>query len=264
MNKIKIGKLEISQLIIGGNPFSGFSHQTIEKDLEMKKYYTVARIKETLKNAESLGVNTHISRADNYVMRYLLEYWGEGGTIQWIAQTCPELGDIEGGIKNAIGNGAKGCFIHGGTMEYLFAQNKIDCINGIIKVIKDSGLIAGVAGHDPKVFKWAEENINVDFYMMSHYNPESRDKIPSHVSGVIEVFSNEDRQLMMDTISKITKPVIHYKVMAGGRNDPIDTYKNLSKVMKGNHAVCIGIYTKENANMIAENVKLLEENIKIR
>jgi len=44
----------------------------------MKKYYTVARIKETLKSTESLGVNTHIGRADNYVMRYLFEYWGEG------------------------------------------------------------------------------------------------------------------------------------------------------------------------------------------
>lgn len=264
MDKIKIGRLEISKLIIGGNPFSGFSHQTIEKNLEMKKYYTVARIKETLKNAESLGVNTHISRADNHVMRYLLEYWDEGGTIQWISQTCAELRDIEGGVKNAIGNKAKGCFIHGGTMEYLFAQNKIHCIHGIIKIIKDAGLITGVAGHDPKVFKWAEENINVDFYMMSHYHPERRDKNPNHTSGVIEVFSNADRQLMMDTISKITKPVIHYKVMAAGRNDPIDTYKYLSKVMKRNHAVCIGIYTKDNANMIAENVKLLEENIKIR
>jgi hypothetical protein len=103
---------------------------------------------------------------------------------------------------------------------------------------------------------------------MSHYNLESRDKILNHVSGVIEVFSNEDRQLMMDTISKITKPVIHYKVMAGGRNDPIDTYKNLSKVMKGNHAVCIGIYTKENANMIAygENLGLLQliKNLNIK
>jgi len=125
-----------------------------------------------------------------------------------------------------------------------FCAEKIDFINGIIKVIKDAGLIAGVAGYDPNISKWAEENINVDFYMKSHYNPESRVKIPGHVPGVIKVFSIEDRQLMMDTISKITKPVIHYKVMAAGRNDPIDTYKNLSKVMKG-HAICISFIRKK-------------------
>jgi len=61
LGAIKIGHLTVSRLIIGSNPFSGFLHQGEEKDLEAKCYYTVARIKQTLKQAEELGINTFIS-----------------------------------------------------------------------------------------------------------------------------------------------------------------------------------------------------------
>jgi len=92
MQQVHIGGLSVSRLIIGGNPFSGFSHQGSARDEEMKHYYTTERIKATLHEAERVGINTHIGRADHHVMRFLLEYWDEGGTLQWIAQTCPELG----------------------------------------------------------------------------------------------------------------------------------------------------------------------------
>jgi len=58
----------------------------------------------------------------NAYIRVLLEYWNEGGVIQWIAQTCPELGSISRGIENAISEGAKVCFIHGGQMDFLLEQ----------------------------------------------------------------------------------------------------------------------------------------------
>lgn len=262
MRKIKIGNIEVSRLIIGANPFSGFSHQTPQKDLEMKKYYTVAKIKETLKKAETLGITTHISRADHHVIRYLMEYWDEGGKVQWIAQTCPELGEVEHAIRNAIAGDAKGCFIHGGTMEYLLAQGKIGCVPDLIKIIKDAGLAAGVAGHNPKIFEWAEKNIDADFYMCAHYNPSNREKVARHVTGCDERFHDEDRQKMIETINKIKRPIIHYKVLAAGRSDPEKTFEFLSKVVKFNHAVCLGIYTKDKASMIEENVKLAEKYLK--
>lgn len=53
--QIKLGNLAVSKLMLVGNLFSGFSHQTPEKDWEMKLYYTAARIKETFRQAEPLG-----------------------------------------------------------------------------------------------------------------------------------------------------------------------------------------------------------------
>ena len=98
---VRIGKETFSKLIIGGNPFSGFSHQSPAKDDQMRHHYTTARIRETLLAAERLGITAHISRADHHVMRYLMEHWDQGGKMQWIAQTCPEVGSIERAISNA-------------------------------------------------------------------------------------------------------------------------------------------------------------------
>ncbi|MDH4180027.1 MAG: hypothetical protein OEV33_05905, partial [Armatimonadota bacterium] len=170
IEKVKLGDLEVSRLIVGGNPFSGFSHWSAAGDSEMKHYYTAARIKETYREAERLGVNTHIGRADNHVVRVLVEYWDEGGAIQWIAQTPPEYGGPEPGIRKAIATGAKAVFIHGGQTDNMRIHGRLEETIPAINMIHDAGLPAGVAGHLPEIFEWAEEHLDCDFYMCSHYN----------------------------------------------------------------------------------------------
>ena len=123
---VRIGKEMFSKLIIGGNPFSGFSHQSPARDDQMRHHYTTTRIREALTQAEQLGITAHISRADHHVMRYLMEHWDQGGKMQWIAQTCPEVGSIERAISNAIGGHAKACYIHGGVMDNLVATGQTE------------------------------------------------------------------------------------------------------------------------------------------
>ena len=84
--------LDVSRFIIGGNPFSGFSHQSRERDEEMLNYYTADRLKETLRRGEAIGLTTTIMRSDLHVHRLLREYYNEGGTLQWIAQVGADSG----------------------------------------------------------------------------------------------------------------------------------------------------------------------------
>ena len=49
---VQLGSLTASRFILGGNPSSGFSHQGVERDREMRRYYTAERIKATWKEAE--------------------------------------------------------------------------------------------------------------------------------------------------------------------------------------------------------------------
>ncbi len=259
LGTVKIGKLNVSKLILGGNPFSGFSHHSRERDLEMKNYYNVAQIKKEFSIAEELNVNTFLGRADHHVMRTLLEYWNEGGKIQWIAQTCPGVGQVEMGIFNALEGNAKACYIHGGQMEYMMAQNDLNKVPRYIKSIKRKGMAAGVAGHDPRVIEWAEENLDVDFYMCSYYHPTNRGKNPKHEPGVNEYYNEEDRDYMVKLIQGLSKPAIHYKVFAAGRNDPKEAFEYVAKYLRPQDAVCIGIYTKEMPNMLEEDLKLLEQ-----
>ena len=92
MESVRIGGVEVSRLLLGSNPFSGFSHQGVERDREMVRHYTVARVKETLFDAERLGITGLVARTDQRVVRVLVEYRDEGGRLKWLAQTCPGVG----------------------------------------------------------------------------------------------------------------------------------------------------------------------------
>lgn len=259
---IEIGGLSVSRLMIGGNPFSGNSHQNPEEDLAMRRFFTTQRIKDTLKQAEGLGINTLIARADHHIMRVLLEYWDEGGGIQWLAQTCPEVGTISRGVQNAIAGGAKACYVHGGVMDFLLANNQLEEIPEAVAMIREAGLPAGVAGHNPAVFEWAEDNLEVDFYMCSYYNPTSRDENAEHISGRAEWFRAEDRERMAGSIKNLSKPAIHYKIMAAGRNDPREALAFVARHLRPGDAVCVGVYPQDHPRMLEEDLWLLEENLR--
>lgn len=259
LDRITIGELSISRFMLGSNPFSGFSHQGVEADERMIHYYTTARIKQTLREAEAVGINMLIARADHHVMRLLMEYWDEGGTLQWIAQTCPELGPIEEGVANAIKGGACACYVHGGVTDYLLAQGKTDEIPPALAMIHDAGLPAGIAGHNPAVFRWAEETgLDADFYMCCYYNPSSRDENAEHVHGAREWFREEDRAVMVETIAGLSRPAIHYKVLAAGRNDPAEAFAFVAQHLRPQDAVCVGVCTEDRSDMLREDVALLE------
>lgn len=259
MNTICIGDRQVSRFILGTNPISGFSHQSVETDQRMVGWFTPDRTRALLQDAESLGVNTVIARTDPNVMRFMREYWDEGGKMVWFAQTCPPEGPPEMCIERAIGGGAVACHLHGGYMDHCLAQGNLDQIPGLIAAIRSAGLIAGVAAHDPKVIEWAEDHVDVDYYMCCYYNSMHRDKNPEHVHGAREWFWPEDREIMTRLIQRLSKPAIHYKILAAGRNEPPEAFAYAAEAMRPNDAVCVGVYTEHNPNMLREDVELLEK-----
>jgi len=259
MQTIMLGALEASRFILGSNPFSGFSHQGADMDREMTDYFTVERIKTVLHQAEQAGVTTLIARSDRHVIRMLREYWNEGGAIKWIAQTCPGVGPSDRVAGMAIDGGASAGFIHGGIMDFSLANDNFDDAHAGIKTFHSANLPVGVAGHNPKVFEWSEKNIDVDFYMCCYYNAAHRDKNPEKVKGQPEWFLEEDRKIMTELIQSLSRPVIHYKVLAAGRNEPADAIAFAAKAMRKGDGVCIGVYPKDNPNMIADNVQIFEQ-----
>lgn len=254
---VTMAGMEVSRFIIGGNPFSGFSHRTSEMSEAQRHFFTTEKIKETLREAESLGVNTHLARADHHVMRYLLEHWDQGGKIKWFAQTCPELGPPQRGARNGIAGGAAAVYVHGGVTDNLLAQGRLDETVDVITMIHDAGLPAGVAGHNPAVFEWAEEHLDVEFYMCSYYNPSRRDRDPEHREGARETWLDSDRERMVETIAGLGRPVIHYKVLAAGRNDPAEALAFVARHLRENDAVCVGIYQEHKPDMLREDIDLV-------
>lgn len=248
MPMVPLGSLTVSRLVLGGNPFSGNSHWSAERDAAMKHWWTVARIKDCLREAEGLGVNALLARGDNHIQRLLLEYWDEGGAIQWIAQTAPERKSVEANIRQICGTGAKACYLHGGMADGIFRDGDPEQMRDWIALIRELGMVAGLASHNWAYPLRAEEmDLGCDFYMCCFYDLYGR-------RG--EHYEDEDRVAMCETIRRIDKPCIAYKIMAAGRNEPEAAFEFAFANIKPTDPVCVGVYTEHHPDQVRANVAL--------
>ena len=253
----RLGSAIVSRLIVGGNCFSGFSHASAAMDKAMRDYYTVAKIKETLAQCERAGVNTFFGRADNHVLRIMNEYWNEGGKIQFFAQTAPERPDTSGVIAQVAEYGAAGCYLHGGETDDLHDANNADRLRKLIDEIKARGMVAGVAGHNPRTHLWAQDqNVPIDFHMLCFYNISGR-RGKQTASDEFEKFDDRDRQAALAVRKQLTRPCVAYKVLAAGRNDPEAGFRYAFENLRPADAINVGMYTAEKPAMIQENARLV-------
>ena len=262
MRKAQIGNATVSGLTIGGNPFSGFSHQGKERTDEMLAFYTDDQIKATLRASEEAGIDTFFGRTDDHIFRILRGYWDGGGSIQWFAQICTERGKPDvwrDWVKGAAELGATGAYLHGGVVDNWHASGEHDNFHEAVALMRSLELKAiGFAGHKPDAHGWIRDNLEVDFQMCSYYNPSDRSKSAHHVSEG-EKWHEEDRQLMLDMISSITTPVVHYKIFAGGNRPIIDGFEKLGNAIKENDICCVGMFLGDDPEMITKNVSLFEQ-----
>jgi hypothetical protein len=259
MQTVNIGGHEVSRLILGSNPFSGFSHQGTDRDREMVEYYTVERIIEEMRRAEKVGINTIIARGDKKIRQVMKDYWQAGGTLQWFCQTCPEMGDpAEKNIDEAAEAGARAVHVHGGYMDAHVDREDYDPLYEAIERIRSYGLSAGVAGHKVSTLQWAVDHLDVDYFMCSYYNPIRRSGSGEHQHGSQEVYMPEHREAMTGLIATLPKPAIHYKVMAAGRHDPEEAFAYVAQHLRDGDACCVGVYSGDNENMVAENAETLQ------
>jgi len=261
LQKVRLGPVEVSRLAIGGNPFSGFSHQGGERDRQMRGYYTAERIKEALRKAEAAGINTFFGRADNHVMRLLEEYWDEGGTIQWFAQTASERPDFLRNIATAAGGGAKGCYLHGGQTDYYWARGETERFRQALERMRSLGVASGFAGHRPEPHEWISANLDADFQLTCYYDPTSRADAPDHVPSDEEKFDPAHRDRMAETIRALKCPAVHYKVLAAGRTDVREAFQYVAGVARPQDVVLVGFFLGDDADMIAKTVALFEETV---
>ncbi|MBI3920446.1 MAG: hypothetical protein HY318_03420 [Armatimonadetes bacterium] len=255
--QILIGDESVSRLIVGGNPFSGVSHKGSELDWEMRAWYTSARIKDVFRRCEECGINTFIGRGDKHIMRLLLEYWNEGGKIQWICQTAPEHASTEGNIHEIALFKPTAIYLHGGVMDNMVEKGQAEEIRAQLGLIHELGLPAGIAGHRPetheKVLDW---NLETDFHMVCLYNLTGRmGKV--HVVDDVEPYFEEDREIALNLIADFPKPCIAYKVLAAGRRDPRLVLPEVYRRIKPDDAVLIGFYEKDHPGQVEETAELV-------
>ena len=236
----KLGDLEISRLIIGGNLVAGYAHarDLIYGNTLFKNYFTDAKIMETLQLAEEAGINAVILNnltRDMKPVNVLRRFWNEyGGKLHWIAQCNPQSTDIKTNIRMAIDNGASAAFIQGGIADGWVEHDRVDLIGDVVQFIQENGLPAGVGSHSLRTPKAVENaGINPDFYMktLHHHNYWSAQL--DEVKGDFYATSQKSHDNMWCTdpqetiafMKQVKRPWIAYKVLAAGAIHPTDGFK---------------------------------------
>ena len=263
---INLGPLQVTRLIIGGNPFRGNSHLSKAMSDDMASYFTVARIKKALHHAEAAGINTVQARGDVLILQCIREYWDEGGTMQFIVQTASELRDLPGHVRHLARFGAKAIYVHGTYTDARFLEGDMSPVRDLLREIKDTGVQAGLGTHIPAVIDQAEgEGWEADFYMTCLYNLSVRPRQSAIVSGVQEeeVFDHEDKWKMFPRIRATEKPCLAFKVLGASRLcDSQDTVRKAFKTalsnIKPSDAMVVGMFPKYR-DQIRENAKMVRE-----
>ena len=264
---ISLGSHKVTRLIIGGNPFSGNSHISAAVDAEMESYFTVANIKKALFRSEECGINTMQVRGDRHIFRLIQEYRGEGGKLQWIAQTASEVQPYEGNIRQIVKYDPIAIYHHGTLTDSLFKAGKYDELQQRLQVIRDSEKLVGLGTHMPEVIAFAEEQQwDLDFYMACVHNISKINRISSAITGVSNVdepFDDEDRALMYQTIRATKKPCLAFKILAAGRkcDAPKTVHTAFNEAftnIKPIDAVVVGMYPKKQ-DQVYENTKWVSE-----
>lgn len=241
---VKLGTLEVSRIILGANPFHGFSHGN-PQGKGMKEWYTDERIKAVLDDAAEWGMTSVWSMPYPRWIKLWKEYKDNGGKLPgWIGQ--PDAGGEDGmkaHIKACIDNGAKAVCIQGIQCDNMMRHKRYDGLKAWLNQIKDAGLPAGMASHDGTSHLAAEDQkLPTDFY--------------HQCLGVPENYTGKFREEPLETMRKIAKPVMGYKVLGAGRLKPAEAIPYVIKNIKPIDGIVVGVYPNNNPNEIREDVEL--------
>jgi hypothetical protein len=237
----RLGKLEVSRLICGGNLISGFAHSRdlIYVSPLLKHYFTDAKVIDTLQHCERQGINTAILRLDDDTVRLLNGYRREcRGRIQWIAQVKLPANDPFVEINRAVDEGAVAVFIHGGVGDDLVQQGRIGDLAKALEAIRQRGVVAGIAGHSIEVPKAVERaGFKPDFYMktFNSKNYWSAGPLPRNDS-VWEETPEATKAFM----AEIDCPWVAYKVLGAGAIHPEQGFRYAFD--NGADFICVGMF----------------------
>ena len=274
--KGKLGKYEISRLIMGGNMIVGYAHS---RDLLyvsslFKAYNTDRKVFETISLCEQAGINC--INSSFVAMPRILRYRKlTGSKIKIIVQVHinEKADDIYENASIAIDNGVDIVQLHGAWSDRLVRDNQLDVIEKMLQRIRSNGVVAGLCAHTIDTLFTCEANgIIPDYYMktMHHDNYWSahprENRQPFEVDG--HLFS--DHNMFHDNcfcpfpdrtaefVNRARVPVIGFKTLAAGAIRPEDGFRWAFE--NGADFICVGMFdfqAVEDVNICIDTLKNL-------
>lgn len=249
--------LKLTRLLIGANPFGGFSHQNRERDVEMRTWSTPERIIETWERAARAGINAFVTNNETeHVINTTARYLAEGGPMQWIAQVnCNKSKNMEEALEKVVAIGARAAYLHGGFTDHCYAERDEARLRSAIRHGQSLGLPMGVAGHSPAAHDWVDSLDLVDFHVVCFFNCGSL-----HFGGGDKFWLGDVFEAVR-CIQRLEKPCIGYKIMGAGRLDPKMAFEYAYGNLKPGDVVNVGMHRGDRDDMVEVNVALAEATL---
>lgn len=234
--KGKIGNLEVSRVLLGGNLLTHYTHS---RDLRYvynltAKYNTAEKILETLAVAEENGINTLSIHVVPAALNTLKKHRERGGKMQWIvcptAKITDDMAGYEKQLNQLVDDGTDAIYLWGVRGDQLAGQKRIDLIGKAVELAKKRGVPSGVGAHDLNVIKECEKaGIPADFYIKTlHHHKYPTSPKPEEITKPINEIpgywcSNPEETIAF--MKTVEKPWIAFKVMAAGAISPTSAFK---------------------------------------
>ncbi len=265
--KVRFKDHDITRLLIGSNPFYGYSHFSPLLDNFMREFMTQDRRIEILKSAERAGINTWQVHYNDPTVEDWKCYRAEGGRMNVLLladfdlmknwKLLPEIAKLK-----PIGVGH-----HGNRTDERFRKGQMNIVHDFTKAVHDAGMPAGVSMHNPAVLAYIEEHgWDVDYYMTCMYRvsrtpEETREEIGEAPLG--ESFLEKDPERMTAMVRQTSKKCFAFKVLGAGRNitrpETIEAaFRFVLTHIKPQDAVIVGMCPKFK-DEITENVALVRK-----
>jgi hypothetical protein len=251
----KIGDVDVSRLLLGGNLLTHYTHS---RDLKYvyslaKHYNTEEKILETLALAEDCGVNTLAIHNVRWSIETLKKHRQRGGKMQWI--TCSNHAMRRGWdaqereVQQLVDDGADIIYISGVDCDWLTSQQQVDLIGRAVDSVKFHGLPCGVGAHRLEVIVECEKaGLDSDFYVKTFHHHNYPSAKLEHDS--MWCYQPEE---VIGVMRDVKKPWIAFKVMAAGAIPPQAAFRYAFE--NGADFVLAGMFDFE----IAEDVRIAKE-----
>lgn len=276
MKQVEFLGHKISKLIVGDNPFTG--HSYIEEQIsgqDMLNYYTAENIKKALARMEELGYTGMLPLANPYIVRVIQEYCAANDSkLQFIWQPYMAMNQ-QVSIRSLQALNTIGIYHQGTTTDYNYEMGNIDLIKDNIKMYRDLGVPVGIGTHIPELIARAEEeDWGADFYMacMQNARRNRRGEASGFLTGKSKahlIFYPEDRPIMLETLKQVQKPIIAFKIFAGGqmfigksaeerRQIIKGVYEEVFTALKPNDIATLGVFQRD-FDQLQENAEIFNE-----
>ncbi len=246
--KVRFRDRELTRLIIGSNPFYGYSHFNGILDRCMREWYTPARRVEVLHHCERTGINTWQVHYNDPCIEDWNRYRAEGGKMNVIVLADFALMKDYSLMASLAKLGAIGVAHHGNRTDERLRAGQMNLVREFLDAVHDAGLPAGVSCHNPAVVEYIEERgWPADYYMTCMYRvsrtpEEARKEFGEAPLG--ETFFERDPERMCAVVRKTKKTCFAFKVLGAGRKTTEEAFRYVLTNIKPQDPIIVGMFPK--------------------